>query len=607
MVLTKDTSPALEAVLRPHLRNLPILVGLGIVTAALEGVGIGLVIPLLQLLTSTDDAPTGGLASRLQDLGGSLPPEHRAGLIVGAILALFAVKNAFLYVSSLINSWIYGKSGDSIRLALTRKLTRGRYAFVAQCEPGRLLNILSSESWRVADALQARIAIVIGAVVCTILAIFLMILSWQMTLSVGLGIAIIQIGHELLSRRLREASLQLAAKNASLSARMLHIIHAARLIRIFNQERLEEDKFANHSNEVRKSVFALDARKGLIGPAMELILLMLFLGVVLGAWSAGRSFPTIAAFLILLYRLQPQVRGIQGAFTQLDSWNGSIREVSWLMDLEEEDLPDERRALSSSASRVALHEQIEFRKVCVSFGSGETSVPALQNVSFTIRKGRSTAIVGASGSGKTTVVNLLGRLLEPDSGEIRIDSSPLASIDVTRWRETIAVASQDLELFDGSVADNIAYGNPSADRQAIIDAARRADIHDFISGLPDGYDSPIGYLGKNLSAGQRQRLVLARALVRQSEVLIMDEATNALDAMTEERITETLRSLGRDKTLIVISHHLSSIRYCDDLIVLDQGRVRYAGSFAEQNASAMEELLTLAASAIPEEQATALS
>ena len=213
----------------------------------------------------------------------------------------------------------------------------------------------------------------------------------------------------------------------------------------------------------------------------------------------------------------------------------------------------------------------------------------LHSASFEIRSGRSTAIIGRSGAGKTTIVNLLCRFVEPDEGRILVDGVPLDELDPVQWRRQIAVASQDLELVDGTILENITYGQSATPAEAER-AAKLAEAHGFIEQLPQGYETLVGYRGASLSAGQRQRIALARALVRDPAILILDEATNAVDGLSEAAIVETLRSRAGRRTTIVISHHRSTISFCDDVVVLGSGRVKGQAALADVASLSMDQL-----------------
>ncbi|MER9402622.1 ABC transporter ATP-binding protein/permease [Mesorhizobium caraganae] len=572
------------------LRLVPVVVGLGLAGAALEGLGIGLIIPLLGIIMGRGETSgMAGFSALLQQVGADLGERERLIAISAAILGSIVLKNVFAFANTLLTSFIYGKAGYSIRSALSEQLLRVGYPFFLQQSPGRLLNIISNESWRASDAIQALLGAIVSASAAVILLAFLLLLSWQMTLLVMLGLALVQLAHGILSSNLKAPSRSVVSRNSALASQMLHLVHAGRLIRIFGQESREKAIFAKASDGVRRAAFVLSIRQGVLPPLTEVLHAMLFLAVVIGAWLANVSFPLTVAFLILLYRLQPHMRALQMSWSQLQGMSGSLEEVQWLLDPS-----DKPEAPQGSLPFDGLRQGISFDDVSFAY-SGALSGPdarkaVLHQAVFDIRSGRSTALIGRSGAGKTTIVNLLCRFVEPDSGRILVDGAPLGEIDPRQWLRNIALASQELELVDGTIFENIVYGHDTASASDAMHAARLAEAHEFIEHLPQGYATLVGYRGINLSAGQRQRIALARALVRDPDILILDEATSAVDGLSEAAIVETLKSRAGRRTTIVISHHHSTISFCDDVVILSRGRVKKQAPFATLAKLSMDEL-----------------
>ncbi|MER8592886.1 ABC transporter ATP-binding protein/permease [Mesorhizobium sp. M1182] len=587
MRLMPPSLPMLRRALgQKQLRLLPAVVVLGLLSAALEGFGIGLIIPLLNIIMG-QQGQTGmaGFSAVFQHVGSSLSERDRLIVISVAILGSIVLKNLFAFANTLLTTFIYGKASHSIRSALSERLLRVGYPFFLQQSPGRLLNIISNESWRASDAIQITLGAIVNASAAIILLAFLLLLSWQMTLLVTLGLALVQVAHAVLSANLKAPSRSVASRNSQLASQMLHLVHAGRLIRIFGQEQREKAAFDQASDAVRRAAFVLLTRQGALPPLTEVLHAMLFLAVVIGAWFANVSFPLIVAFVILLYRLQPYMRSLQMAWSQLQGLSGSLEEVTWMLDPSDKPAPPQ-----GSAAFPGLSQGIKFEDVTFTYSGSEQRAVVLHAASFDIRSGRSTALIGRSGAGKTTIVNLLCRFVEPDSGRILVDGSPLDRIDPGQWRKHIALASQELELVDGTIFDNIIYGQDAASADDAERAAKLAEAHGFIEQLPQGYWTVVGYRGVNLSAGQRQRIALARALVRDPDILILDEATNAVDGLSEAAIVETLKSRAGRRTTIVISHHRSTISFCDDVVILSHGRVKKQAPFTALATLSMDEL-----------------
>jgi ABC-type multidrug transport system fused ATPase/permease subunit len=206
---------------------------------------------------------------------------------------------------------------------------------------------------------------------------------------------------------------------------------------------------------------------------------------------------------------------------------------------------------------------------------------ALADVTLEIARGETIALVGGSGAGKSTLINLLCRIADPTAGEIRVDGVPLTEIDIASWRRRIGFAGQDADLRPGTIRDNISYGEPDATPDQIQAAAMQAQVHAVIEGLPKGYETPVGVRGTQLSGGERQRVALARALLRNPEILILDEATNAVDNATEAAIRRTLQLLAGRVTTIIIAHRLSSTREANRIVVMHEGRIVEVGRRTE--------------------------
>ncbi|WP_287223601.1 ABC transporter ATP-binding protein [Mesorhizobium sp.] len=587
MRLVPPSLPMLRRALgRKQLRLLPAVVMLGLASAALEGFGIGLIIPLLGIIMGQgDQTGMAGFSAVFQHFGSDLSERDRLIVISAAILASIVLKNVFAFANTLLTTFIYGKASHSIRSALSEQLLRVGYPFFLQQSPGRLLNIISNESWRASDAIQIMLTAIVSASAAIILLAFLLLLSWQMTLLVTLGLVVVQIAHAVLSANLKAPSRSVASRNSDLASQMLHLVHAGRLIRIFGQESREKATFDQASDAVRRAAFVLLTRQGALPPLTEVLHAMLFLAVVIGAWFVGVSFPLIVAFVILLYRLQPYMRALQMAWSQLQGLSGSLEEVVWMLD--PTDKPEPPRGHRPFQG---LAQGVKFDDVTFTYSGKDQRAVVLHSAAFEIRSGRSTALIGRSGAGKTTIVNLLCRFVEPDAGRILVDGSPLDQIDPSHWRRHIALASQDLELVDGTIFENIIYGQDAASAGDAQRAAKLAEAHEFIEHLPQGYQTVVGYRGVNLSTGQRQRIALARALVRDPDILILDEATNAVDGLSEAAIVETLKSRAGRRTTIVISHHHSTISFCDDVVILSGGRVKKQAPFAALATLSMDEL-----------------
>jgi subfamily B ATP-binding cassette protein MsbA len=312
----------------------------------------------------------------------------------------------------------------------------------------------------------------------------------------------------------------------------------------------------------------------MVRPVSEVLVVALVVVVLFGALRDVAALPTVLTFAFILYRLRPHVQGIDVARAQLLAAKAPVEVVMELCGGDAAP-PSARGGEPFDGLREGIRfEEVGFRHAGA---AGET----LQGVSFRIPARRTTALIGPSGAGKSTLVHLLLRFYEPARGAILVDGRPLAGLELHAWRRRVAAVTQDAVLFDASVAENIAYGVPGATREALVRAAVMAGADGFVRALPQGYDTRVGDRGVRLSGGQRQRLALARALVREPEVLILDEATNALDAEAESLVQDAVAAIGHELTLVVVSHRLSAVARADHFVLLDDGRVTAEGARAE--------------------------
>jgi subfamily B ATP-binding cassette protein MsbA len=323
---------------------------------------------------------------------------------------------------------------------------------------------------------------------------------------------------------------------------------------------------------VRRTFLRLDLLTGVAGPIAETLHVGLVLGIVVVALGDRGALPALVAFAVLVYRLQPQLRTVETTRAALLGLLSAVRDVCAFIDVAGESAP------VAAASPPALREAVVLEHV--DFGYPGDARLVVQDVSFPIARGRVTAVVGASGAGKTTLLHLLCGFYHPAAGRIAVDGIALAGTDRSAWRRRIGFVGQDTFLFNTTVRDNIAYGCRGASDAEIEAAARQAHAHEFVTDLPRGYDTVVGDRGVRLSGGQRQRIALARAFVRRPELLILDEATNALDGVSEHLVQRSIQAVRGECTVVIVAHRLDAILDADHVVVLEHGRVVEQGPLA---------------------------
>jgi ABC-type multidrug transport system fused ATPase/permease subunit len=581
LALDEATPPPTNAARRAaleHLRALlriapkpawatPALVTLGLATSLAETLGVTLIVAFLYAAmgqsAEASQAVGGWLGAGLARAQGLFGSPSRMAL---AILVLILARAGLSHANRLLSSRIGESINEAARNRVHEQYLTVSYAFMQRHEQAQLVEVLGNETWLINDAYVALTRIVIGACSIVVFAGFLFALSWPITLTVGVGSVALSLLLRRLSRPAQVLGREVKRVHEKLGEHMLLTIQGLRTIRAYGQEQVHHERFLRSSAQARATSLALTRLSSLLDPITDVSYLVILCVVVAGALQAGTGLPTLLAATALLYRLQPHARDVEANLLYLAQLEPQLRSVRSMMrgDDKTYDDPGERPV-------AALRERIRFDDV--SFAYADDLPPVLQDVSFEIAAGRTTALVGPSGAGKTTIINLLLRLYAPRSGAISVDGVPLQDLRRTDWLALLAVAGQDIDLIEGTVVDNIRMADAGASEEAVLEAARLAGVDEFVQGLPKGYDTWIGQQGHSFSGGQRQRMALARALLRRPQLLILDEATSALDPDLEQRIRKAIDQHLAGCTQLIISHREAAVRDADHVIRLEGGRI----------------------------------
>jgi subfamily B ATP-binding cassette protein MsbA len=545
------------------------LLVLGVLAALSEGLSISLFIPLVQNQMGT---PSTGMSGRLAALFQGIPSEQRLFWIGFSIFLCMVLKNVLSFCYTLLFQSIKASIGHRIRCGIVNQLLRVSQSYLDTHDSGKLLNALGTETWRVSEACTVLANVIINLCMTLIFSILLLLISWKLTLMTGCFLVLISLIIQLVTRQGKRISAQATAANADLAQRMLETLDGMQLVRAFGRESFEQQRFDLASREVSKAYFRLDRIFALVQPLSEVLTVALLLGILLATamYAPGQMAVTLT-FLILLYRLQPRIKQFETDRVALDSFSASVEEVRSL--LEESDKP---YLHSGNRMLASIDRGIVFENVSLHYDSGKGT--ALEQVTCSINFGETTAFVGPSGAGKSSLIRLICRFYDPSAGRLLIDDIPLADLNLAWWRSQIAIVSQEVYLFNASLGENIAYGKLGASREELIEAARKAHAMEFIEELPQGFETILGDRGVRLSGGQRQRLALARAFLRDPQILILDEATNSLDLISEGVVQDALEQFGRNRTVLIVAHRISTIEHADKIIVLDEGRLVERGT-----------------------------
>ncbi|MGE3527758.1 MAG: ABC transporter ATP-binding protein, partial [Gemmatimonadales bacterium] len=507
-------------------------------------------------------------------------PGQAVARIVAVMLAGLLLKNVMGYASSQINVAMQEGLVRDLRRELFQHLLRLDLDFFQRTRAGQLIAGMISDVDQTKTAVTAALASFFqNFVVIAVTLVILGLTSWKLTLLTVATAPVLVLGIQVLLRRLRQHSRARAEERGEITATVAERLGAIKLIRAYGAEQIESERFHRQSDRYRKRVIRTQRYSSLTSPVSEifggvLVILIVYAGTlpVFGAGGTPMSPAALITFLIASLKMMSPLKSITQFPAVLAVALASAERVFALLDLPatDQDRPDEAPAV--------FRREIVFDGVSFRYGDGD---PVLRDVSFTVPKGAVLAIVGPSGAGKTTLVDLLPRFHDPVAGRILMDGAPLAGLTRSSLRRLIAVVGQDTQLLNDTVAANIAYGSPGASRDQVVRAATAANAAEFIAQLPAGYETMLGERGTRLSGGQRQRIAIARALLRDAPILILDEATSALDAESERLVQEAIDRLMTDRTVFVIAHRLATVRHADRIIVLSEGRIVEAGNHEE--------------------------
>ncbi len=399
--------------------------------------------------------------------------------------------------------------------------------------------------------------------------------NWRLTL---LSIVVVPLAAFPVVRfgaRMRRWATRGQERTADMSLVLQETLTGIRIVKGFTSEAAEDERFRNVNQAFFRTCMKSTQVSALTAPVLEAVGVAGIAGiiwyggaqVIAGTMTVGAFF----SFLTAVFLMYNPIKRVAGANNTIQQALAAAERVFAVIDQ-----PSEAAIDRGSQALHGIRESIEFRDVSFRYPGQETL--ALDHISFTVGPGEVLALVGSSGAGKTTLINLIPRFFEPSSGAILIDGTDLRELRLASLRQNIGIVSQETLLFDASIRDNILYGKPDASHEAVMEAARAAYADEFIRELSNGYDTMIGEKGAKLSGGQRQRLAIARAILRDPPLLILDEATSALDSESERKVQMALANLMKNRTTFVIAHRLSTVQHADRIAVLDRGRVVELGS-----------------------------
>ena len=503
------------------------------------------------------------------------------GRLVTIVLMMLGV-HVFTAVFSAVRGYMMTWVGQRITLTLRNDAYRHMSVlsldFYQQRETGNLMSRITQDVGRLRDFIAEGLQDIIGdSMALVFMCIIMFAYSWQLALWVLLPIPLIVLFSFYFGHKMHKVFHVLWRRYAGISTILASTIPGIRVVKAFTREKYEVDRFQEQTHQVFEGEMNAAKLWTLYQPIMTFLT---YIGTVLIWLIGGRqilngelTLGEITLFMTYMTQFLQPVRTLAQMNRRFLRAATSAERVFEILDT-----PPSVASRKDAIDFPNMRGQVEFRDVFFSY-DGEKN--AINGVSFTTKPGEMIGLVGHSGAGKSTLINLVTRFYDPNEGEILIDGHDSRDIELKSLRGQIGVVLQEPFLFEGSVADNIGYGKPGASRQEIVAAAKAANAHDFIVKFPDGYDTTVGERGVRVSGGERQRISIARAILKNPRILILDEATSSVDTETESRIQEALGRLIQGRTVFAIAHRLSTLKHSNRLVVLKEGQIDEIGTHEE--------------------------
>jgi subfamily B ATP-binding cassette protein MsbA len=494
-----------------------------------------------------------------------------------AVIGVFVFRGIGSFISEYGMAYTGLRVVFDLRRALIDKLLRLPTPYYDVTPSGVIQSKLTFDAHQLASAASGTITTALRSSMTIVASlVWLLYINWRLTLMTFFVLPIVAVVIRYFSRRLRRIARDVQTRTGAMTHVLEEMIGGHRIVRVFGGEAYERMRAVKAANALRTSMTKQSSSSAASSPISQ-ILAAIAVGVIvwvaLAQSQTGKlDLGTFASYVVALLTLLERIKSLSGVNAAIQRGLAAAESIFGLLDREVE--PDEGTIRLDRAAG-----QLRFDHISLRYAGSERE--ALRDVSVSVKPGETVALVGSSGSGKTSLVNLIPRFYEPTAGRLFVDGHDITTLTLASLRAQIALVSQDVLLFDDTIAANIAYGAMTdTPREAIERAAAAAHALEFIRALPQGFDTPVGENGVRLSGGQRQRVAIARAILKDAPILILDEATSSLDSESERQVQAALDALMQGRTTIVIAHRLSTIEHADRIVVLEQGRVVEEGSHA---------------------------
>lgn len=586
------------SIARPHQRFLWGSMFFNILYSLLQIASIGTLLPILSVMFGTvekvDTSKAPVWSGRIADYFGyvkdwayytiQINMDEHGGIKVLAVLCsitavAFLLRNIFRYLGSyLLVNYRVGITRD-LRTSMYDKFLKLPVSFFTEQRKGDMMSRISNDIGAVEGGIMGSLVDIVNSpfmILSSLTALFLLspkLTLFSLVVFPIMGWIISWVGKSL-KKQARFAQEELG----NLFSLVDETLKSSKVIKIFNADKILKNRFNKTTSQWQHHAISMSRRRELASPMSEFLgsVTMLIITYYAGTEiinGTNKDPATFLAFIGVFFQVLDPAKRLSNAISAIQGGMASLERVSEVLDY---DLKVEEVANPTPISE--MNDKIEFKNIGFYY---EKSNLILKNVSITLPKGKTVALVGQSGSGKTTIANLLARFYDVSEGEILIDGHNIKNLKLTDYRQLLGMVTQESVLFNDSVYNNILMGNPDATEEQVIEAAKVANAHEFISQLQDGYHTNIGDDGNKLSGGQKQRVSIARAVLKNPPIMILDEATSALDTESERYVQDALEKMMQNRTSLIIAHRLSTIQKADHIVVMEKGDIIEQGSHNE--------------------------